>query len=179
MQLTVQTLTPSRHNRKTFDCGEPALNDFFRKFAGNHGKNYLSRTYVLLDLAVSEQNPIGFFTLASKEVIPPLGSKLKYPAPGILLGRMAVDQGYQGRSLGKYLLADAISRSARSALNEDTPPHIGLFVDMKHTGLKDFYTALGFKPVSEDSDELRLWLSVGECLQFYQAQQKLFMGLQQ
>jgi hypothetical protein len=39
----------STHRRDEFDCGEPALNDFLRRYARQQQKRDFSRTYVVLD----------------------------------------------------------------------------------------------------------------------------------
>ena len=49
------------HNRKGFDCGVPALNDFLQKFAGQKSSRNQAQTYVLS--ADDNETIIGYFTL--------------------------------------------------------------------------------------------------------------------
>jgi len=37
------------HDRKSFDCGQPALNDYLQKTALQHIEKGISRTFVLID----------------------------------------------------------------------------------------------------------------------------------
>lgn len=51
----------ARHNRKFFDCGEPSLDEYLKRFARQNMANGSSRTYV----AVTPDVPrvCGYFTL--------------------------------------------------------------------------------------------------------------------
>ena len=71
-------LLSKAHNRKGFNCGETALNQFLQRTARQHIQKGLSRTFVLVD----DQQPsviIGFFTLSLCEVwvecLPPRWAK--------------------------------------------------------------------------------------------------------
>ena len=104
------------HLRSTFDCGDPALNDYIRRYAWqNQERHQVGTTYVAID----EGHPqviTGFYTLAMSEIsasqLSPALKRLPYVAvPAILLARLAVDVRLKGRGLGRKLLADAFDRS--------------------------------------------------------------------
>ena len=101
------------HDLSAFDCGDQRLNDYLRKYALANHQNRSARTYV----AMRGERVVGFYTLAAgsvgreetpRRVAEGLG---RYPVPVILLARLAVDAGEQGRGLGGGLLKDAILRS--------------------------------------------------------------------
>lgn len=72
-------------------------------------------------VAIDAENRIaGYYTLASasmllSELPADIGKKLpRYPSvPAVRLGRLAVDQNFQGQGLGGALLADALDRAIR------------------------------------------------------------------
>lgn len=148
------------HDRKSFDCGVQALNEFLRKTARQHREKGLSNTFVLLD----EDSPdkiLGYFTLAFLEVsthsLPEQYSR-KLPKssrlPAAKLARVAVEKSCQGRGYGALILAEAIKRVI-SAVSE-SGGITGFFVDAKDDQAKCFYLRFGFIPLQDDP--LKLFL---------------------
>jgi len=143
------------HDRENFDCGNEALNSFFKSVAGQHDSKSVSKTFVIAD----DEDPArvaGFYTLAMrnltpKEQLPPeMVKRLPANLPGITLARLAVDKNYQGRGVGEDLLLSAMSR-AKKVSHE-----IGgfaLFVDAKD-GVAEFYKNYGFIPLPSDPNIL-------------------------
>lgn len=150
--LTIASLG-ERHDRKAFDCGAAALNEFLQKTALQHCKKGLSNTFVLSDEAKPE-SILGFFTLSFLEVeiaaIPKeharhLPKQTRLPAAK--LARLAVDKICQGKGYGDILVADAIKRIVNTA-------HVsggitGLFVDAKDENASQFYLRFGFLPLQD------------------------------
>ena len=142
--MRILPLTGS-HNRQGFDCGTPALNDWLRQVARQHQDKGLSNTFV----AVLDDDPgriCGYYALTLTEVdrlYLPQAYQKKLPKriPGIRLGRLAVDQRYQGKRLGELLLMDAISRAQRVHQEAGV---VGLFVDALDEGAAGFYRRYGF-----------------------------------
>jgi GNAT superfamily N-acetyltransferase len=58
------------------------------------------------------------------------------------MGRLAVDQGFQGKGLGAVLLANAINRTVRSEIAS-----YALTVDAKDERAASFYRHHGFMPL--------------------------------
>lgn len=157
--LIVRPLDAS-HDRKGFDCGEPALNEFLQKTARQHRDKGLSNTFVLSD----ENTPhkiLGFFTLSFLEIdaacFPgkysrnlPKSSRL----PGAKLARLAVDTDSQGNGYGDLLVADAIKRILTTI--KESGGLTGFFVDAKNENVKKFYLRFGF--ISLKDDPLKLFL---------------------
>jgi GNAT superfamily N-acetyltransferase len=150
----------SFHDRKTFDCGVPVLNDFLLKTARQHRDKGLSNTFVLLD-ETAPHEILGFFTLSFLEVdattLPreyshrlPKASRL----PAAKLARLAVDKRCQGKGYGDLLMADAVKRIV-ATINE-SGGITGFFVDAKDEHAQRFYLRYGF--ISLQDSPLTLFL---------------------
>ena len=133
-------------DRSQFRCGEPDLDRFFHKFAGqNQFKHYVGVTYV----AVEDGRILGFATISPAHVeiegLPATARKKlpRYPLPVLRLARLAVDESARGQGLGAHLLRFVLQLALRMA---DDYGCIGVIVDAKADAL-DFYAKYGFIPV--------------------------------
>lgn len=133
----------ARHRRENFDCGDPALNEFFRSQAGQIARRGFGKTYVAL--ADDGLTVAGFVTISAGQVetaqLPQHLKLPRYPAPILRVGRLAVDQGQQGQGTGQHLMAFALQ------LALEFSQQAGLYavvVDAKHDKAKTFYERLGF-----------------------------------
>lgn len=159
--MRILPLTGS-HNRQGFDCGTPVLNDWLSQVARQHQDKGLSNTFV----AILEDDPkriCGYYALTLTEVdrrhLPEAyRKKLPKRIPGIRLGRLAVDQRYQGKRLGELLLMDVISRARR--IHQEAGV-VGLFVDALDERAAGFYRHFGFMETPDNS--LMLFLLVERC----------------
>jgi GNAT superfamily N-acetyltransferase len=104
------------HDISTFDCGIPALNDWLKKRAVSNEESGASRTYVVCSLG----RVVGYYALANGGVA--LASapgrvrrNMPDPLPVMIVGRLAVEQGWQGRNIGRSLLRDAVLRTLQAA----------------------------------------------------------------
>ncbi len=129
-----------------FDCGEPALDQYIRRYASQDVRRGLTRVFV----AMPEQEPhrlAGFFTLSAGSIsattLPEtVRRKLpSYPVPVALLGRLAVDKAFQGQGLGSILLADACLKVVQASA---VLAVAGLVVDAKSETAAAFYRHFGF-----------------------------------
>ncbi|WP_182865600.1 GNAT family N-acetyltransferase [Stieleria mannarensis] len=133
------------HQRKDFDCGVEALNNYLIRFANQDVKRKVAAVFVLVP-ADEPKRVVGYYTLCAtsvelsglpEEVIKRLPL---YPhVPGILIGRLARDSRFPG--LGQLLLADALSRCARSAKEIAAALVV---VDAKNNAARDFYAKFNF-----------------------------------
>ena len=116
--------------------------------------------YVLYDAA--EERIAGYYTLSSLSVELPeemrrtLPKYLEYPAT--LIGRLAVDEGYQGLGLGKRILFDALGRAL---VGSRTVASYAVITDAKNEQAQAFYSRYGFLPLSATGGERRLFLPMG------------------
>ncbi len=141
------------HDREPFDCGEPSLNDFLKRFARQNDEKGLGRTFV----AVEAGSPAikGYYTLSNGSLkFDNVPEKLpRYPIPVAHLGRLAVDVSARGQGLGEYLLLDALARIAAVA------GQIGIYaieVYALSEQAKNFYLKYGFRPLLDDALHLYL-----------------------
>ena len=74
----------------------------------------------------------------------------RYPlVPATLLGRLAVDRRQQGKGYGRFLLADALYRAARSQVAS-----FAVIVDAKDDGARRFYERESFLPLPDQPMKL-------------------------
>jgi GNAT superfamily N-acetyltransferase len=139
-QFRVEPL--SGHDRSRFDCGNEALNLYFRKQVSQDIRRSFTACYVLVDKHC--QVIAGYYTLSAGGVLfseIPDASKLpKYPTvPVARMGRLAIDLRYQGQRLGNAILVDALERVKRSGIGI-----YALAVDAKDEKAASFYLYHGF-----------------------------------
>ena len=158
MPARIELLTAG-HRRDEFDCGEPALNDFLRRYPRQQAERDFSRTYVAV--ANDGERILGFHAVSTGAIDfrnwPP-GLRLpRYPVPVARIGRLAVDVSAQGSGVGAALLDHALRLSA--TMVERIGLH-GVVVDAKHPKATTFYAHYGFQPFSDDGLSMFLMMSV-------------------
>lgn len=159
-------LTPiqRRHDRKSFDCGYPALNDFLAHSARASSDKRMTRTFVLEDPA-SPDTIMAYITLTYTSIDIPSecrpARRLKNPVPALLLAKMGVDNRYKGCGHGKRLLTFAIKQASEVS---EKVGGVGLVIDAKDSDAKAFYLSRGgddFEVIDETG--LKLWLPIDIC----------------
>ncbi len=130
-------------DRSRFRSGDPDLDRFFHKFAGqNQFRHYVGVTYV----AVDGGRVLGFATVAPGHIeidgLPAAARRKlpRYPLPVLRLARFAVDQSIQGQGLGGLLLRFVLQLARRMAGDYGC---VGIVVDAK-SDAHDFYRKYGF-----------------------------------
>lgn len=129
-----------------FDCGEPHLNEYLRRYASQDVKRGVARVFIATPDEASEQIA-GFFILSAAsvqcETLPDFWRKKlpRYPVPVALLGRLAVDRTFQGRGVGSILLADACRKVN---LASQALAVAAMIVDAKSAAAARFYSHFGF-----------------------------------
>jgi len=144
--LEEQVLDAKLHDRASFRCGEPALDDYLHKYAAQQNAKGLGTTFVLVDSAQPQQI-LGFYTLSAAQVdalqlTEAERKKLpRYPIPCFRMGRLARHLEQRGTGLGEMLVGCAVNRclQARSMVGG-----YALLVDAKNEGAKSFYEHYGF-----------------------------------
>lgn len=135
------------HDRTTFSCGNPDLDDWFRRRAGQDAKRNVARVFVAVDpkLGVVGFYSLSAFTFSTEDLPKELGRKLpRYNAiPAALIGRLASDLRVRGQGIGKILLADAVRRVI-CAMEEIAV--FAIVVEAKDERAAGFYRAFGFTP---------------------------------
>ena len=157
--LLVPVLLNKTHNKKSFDCGNPALNSFLQNYALQNIKNNSSRTYV--SLCNKEKQIAGYYSLTYGSISHVEATeKIKkhmpnYPIPVMVLGRLAVSKNYQKIGLGKSLLRDAIFRTLEAS---NIAGLKAIIAHAKNVSAKEFYLKYGFEESSFDAYHLMLGL---------------------
>lgn len=147
--LRFERFDRGKHDRRAFDCGVHALNDYLKTKLGQQSKKSLTRGYVL---ATGERRIAGYFTLAASQirvsVIPDgRGLPAKMPLPTTLLGRLAIDLEYRGRGLGGALLVEALRVAVVAS---ETVAAAAIEVDAKDEASREFYARYGFESLMDD-----------------------------
>ncbi|OJY73620.1 MAG: GNAT family N-acetyltransferase [Rhodospirillales bacterium 70-18] len=150
-ELRVEAL--GSHDRSGFESGVEPLDRYLRTQAGQDARKNMAASFVLV---LPDGTVAGYYTLASASV--QLGElpeqtvrKLpRYPlVPATLLGRLAVDRRQQGRGYGRFLLADALHRAARSEIAS-----FAVIVDAKDDNVRRFYERESFLPFPDQPMKL-------------------------
>lgn len=152
--MNFERLDPKKHNRKLFDCGVAELNIYLKQFSNQDQKRGLTRVYVL----AKQQQIIGYYSICAHSVptdkLPDNTRLGNYEeAPFLLLGRLAVDQHFQGQGYGDALIYHAFKITTEAA---DKIGMLGIIVDAKDEKAASFYERFGFMPLSTNKYRLVL-----------------------
>jgi predicted GNAT family N-acyltransferase len=128
------------HDRTAFHSGVPELDHYFQHQAGQDARRKAAAPFVMLD---RQDTIVGYYTLSAFGVQLPefpeaVVRKLpRYPVlPATLLGRLAISRTHQGKSLGRFLLMDALYRSWK---NTSEVGSVGVVVDALDQKSRAFY----------------------------------------
>ena len=135
------------HKKKHFRCGKELLDSYLHTQASQDVKRKLSVCFVYID---EESNVKGYYTLSSTSVnrdLLPDELKKKMPPsyrdlPATLLGRLAVDNTFKGKKLGKFLLYEALNRCYNISLT--AIGSIAVVVDPLDDDAINFYQSFDF-----------------------------------
>ena len=149
-----------RHDVSVFDCGELELNDWLRRRAFSNQQSGASSTYIISD----GPRVVGYYSLAAGSVtreaaLGQVRRNMPEPVPVVLLGRLAVDQSFQGRGLGRALLRDAVLRTLQAA---DIIGVRAILVHALSEKAKRFYETCGFMP--SHVNPMTLMITVSEAI---------------
>lgn len=145
MSLRIRRLEPG-DDRRRFTSGNPDLDRFFQRFAGqNQFRHHLGVTYIA---AEADAIP-GFVTVAPSEIeidafpVDRRRQLPRYPLPVLRVARLAVAEQAQGGGIGNTLLRFALALARRTA---DEIGCVGVVVDAKPDATA-FYRRYGFEPL--------------------------------
>jgi GNAT superfamily N-acetyltransferase len=155
-------LDPRRHDRDRFDCGEPALDEWLRRFAGQNRRHDTAATWVIADaddavVAYASISMTGIDRSAAPEV---LAKGAPDPVPALLLGRLAVDRHYANLGIGTSLVAHVLATALE--LNEKAACR-AVVVTALNPHARAWWERLGFHAFDpSDPDQLDLYLLTAE-----------------
>ncbi|BAZ14452.1 hypothetical protein NIES4071_62960 [Calothrix sp. NIES-4071] len=160
MTLTIELLDSKKHNRSCFSCGNESLDNYIRKQASQDLKKKIATVFVLIDSPNTDV--IAYYTLSSYTIdIANLDETFakgipRYPLlPATLLGRLAVDNTFQGQGMGKVILIDALKR-ALDAITQVAS--LAVVVEAIDEDAVRFYQKYGFRQFKQYP--LKLYLSM-------------------
>lgn len=136
------------HDRASFACGEPSLDDFLKTKARRQQRSF--GTTFIGSPAAAPLQIASFYTLANHSLdVTALPEALKrkspYPkAPATLLGRLAVATDFQGQGLGEWTLMEALRRAYEATAGVAS---FAVVTDPLHEKARDFYLKYGFAPL--------------------------------
>jgi len=156
--MLFERLDSKKHDRKSFDCGVEALNLYLQRVANQDQKRSLTKVYVLADA----KRIIGYYTISAHSVtrdhLPDSIKLASYKdVPFLLLGRLAIDKGFQGQGYGDALIFHAFKTTLSAA---EKIGILGMIVDAKDEKAASYYEGFGFKSLTETKNRLMLPLSV-------------------
>jgi len=133
------------HDRSVFRCGEDALDRYFQIHVTQDIRRRIANCFVAVEAVTSDV--AAYYTISAASIaltdLPAEETRRlpRYPTvPAVRIGRLAVDQRFQGRGLGAALLADAATRTLKADAAAFT-----LLVDAKNDQAIAFYQRFGFR----------------------------------
>ena len=139
------------HDRQSFDCGDPAMNDFLRRYARQSHERNVSKTFCAIDIAIPNR-VLGFYTVApsavAHEAVPASMTKglAQHEVAGFKLARIATDVAMAGQGLGGQLLAAVALRCLRIAAEAGG---VLLIIDAKGERAAQWYASYGAAPLED------------------------------
>lgn len=165
MAWRIEQLDKRTHDRESFSCGKPELDDYLKQVARKAAEIHTGRTWVAIDPAKPADAPgkqviAGYYTVSMSSidvgVIPAARRSLPAQVPTALIGRLAVDERHQRQGLGGFLLLDALRRICQAA--EHVAAH-AIVVDAIDDDAKRFYERYGFLELTDNPLHLFLPLA--------------------
>lgn len=157
-----ELLDPARHDRGGFDSGEPVLDEWLRRYAGQNRRRDTAATWVI---ATPEDRVVAYASLAMTAIdrgAAPgeVAKQAPDPVPALLLGRLAVDKDFAGLGVGTalvaYVLATAVELNAKAACR-------AVVVSALNPHARSWWERLGFHPFHpDDPTETDLYLLTSE-----------------
>lgn len=155
-------LDPSRHDREQLDSGEPVLDEWLRRYAGQNRRRDTAATWVIADIndVVVAYASVAMTGVARSAAPGVLAKHAPAPVPALLLGRLAVDRRYArlgiGTALAAHVLATAVELNQQAACR-------AVVVTALNARALTWWERLGFHPFDPDQpDQLDLYLRTSE-----------------
>ncbi|MDB9311835.1 GNAT family N-acetyltransferase [Spirulina sp. CS-785/01] len=155
-QLSSPETLNASHQVELFNSGNNQLDNWLKNRALKNQQEGASRTYVVC----VENLVVGYYCLANGAVTRSQATgkarrNMPDPIPVIVIGRLAVDQNWQGKGIGQGLLRDAILRTLQAS---EIAGIRAILVHAISENAKQFYEKLGFKV--SPSDPMTLMITV-------------------
>ncbi|MFC4201030.1 GNAT family N-acetyltransferase [Candidimonas humi] len=145
------------HDLEPFASGVESLDQWLKHRALKNQNTGASRTFV----ACAEHRVLAYYALASSAVTVDAAPgrfrrNMPDPIPVVVLGRLAVDQSWHGKGIGRALAKDAFLRVIQAA---DIIGIRGILVHALSEEACSFYERIGFEPSRLDPMTLMVTLA--------------------
>lgn len=144
--------------RVAFSCGVEALDRYLLRQASQDQRRRVAVVYLMVDSET--QKVAGYYTLSTASIRSdklPESLRARLPRyeelPAALIGRLALDIGYQGQRLGGFLVLDALQRCVTVGQQLGL---LAVMVQAKDDRARAFYEAFEFRPFV--GEQYRLYL---------------------
>jgi predicted GNAT family N-acyltransferase len=155
IKFSIQPLA-KHHDRDNFCCGNEQLDRYLKLTANQDRQKNIAVPYIVINQ--ENQQIIGYYTLSMTsidlgELPDSIAKKLpKYPLIGVtLIGRLAIDNNYQGMGWGKLLVMDALNKSLQTSKQVAS---FAVIVDAINEQAVKFYQRFDFQSFPEQPFKL-------------------------
>jgi GNAT superfamily N-acetyltransferase len=137
------------HDRSSFDCGDAALNAYFRQHARKSHEQGGAKTFLAMD-DTDGKTILGFYSVSPASIAfdrTPERVKrglARHEVPAFRLARLAVALPVQGLGLGGQLL---LAAGRRCLLAATEVGGVALLIDAKNERVASWYTGYGAMPL--------------------------------
>jgi GNAT superfamily N-acetyltransferase len=106
-----QLLDLRAHGRSQFDCGEPVLNAWLHRYAGQNRRGNTAATWVVVDQrdTVAAYASLSMTSVDVSRSPSALAKGAPDPIPALLVGRLGVDRHHAGHGLGMAMVAHVLA----------------------------------------------------------------------
>ncbi len=153
-------LGPEKHQRDGFTSGEPSLDKWLRRYAGQNRRGNTAAVWVIAD---RDHRVVCYATLSMTSVDraaspAPLAKGAPIQVPALLVGRLATDTRVTGLGLGTQMVKHILATAAE--LNLKAACRAVVATALNPTAFR-WWQRFGFDPFdSEDSTNLDLYLLI-------------------
>jgi len=153
-----ELLDRAKHDRSRFDCGEPVLDEWLQRYAGQSRRRDTAATWVITDadgvvVAYASLSMTGIDRTAAPA---PVGKAVPDPVPALLVGRLAVDRSVAGLGVGTALVAHVLATAVE--LNQSAACR-AVVVTAINPAARGWWQRFGFELLDPgDPDGLDLFL---------------------
>ena len=152
------------HDRKAFDCGETALNEFLQRYARKNHEMGGAKTFLAINAGASK-TILGYYSLSPASIAYARTPEFvrrglaRHDVPVFRLARLAVDLKVQGQGLGGQLL---LSAGKRCLLASAEVGGVAMLIDAKNARVAAWYASYGALPLLDGPLSLLLPLTTVE-----------------
>lgn len=149
--------------RDGFDSGAHELDEWLLKYAWQNQRAHSATTFV----STVDQQVVGYYAvavagIARENAAAEVSKGMPREVPVLLIARLAVDQRFQGRGVGRALLADALHRACHLSAEVGMR---AVLIHARDDAARSFYlSAAEFQ--ESPTDPLHLMLTIAQITKF-------------